>query len=86
MSDYRTQAADVIEPHVTGRFKRRERAEGIATSLDDFGLLHATELPDQGNVDRAANHLACVMNWPTAQRCAEALYEAGLLTPAEVAS
>ncbi len=39
MTDIRTRAADIIEPHISGNFKRRERAESNAQTLDHYGLL-----------------------------------------------
>nr|WP_221374476.1 hypothetical protein [Actinoplanes polyasparticus] len=72
-------AARVIEPYVTGTFKRQERAAGIAQSLFWSGFLRGgRDLPDAR--ERVANDLGCRMDWPVAERAAEALERAGLLT------
>jgi hypothetical protein len=77
VSTLRTRAADVIEPHISGSFKRRERAEGHAMTLDHDGLL-GSGLPDAEV--QAANNLQCVMSWPEAEKVAAELAAAGLLS------
>ncbi|WP_250029924.1 hypothetical protein [Paractinoplanes maris] len=78
MNDLRAAAAAVIEPFLTGNFKRAERATGIATSLDNDGhLLGATPRTDAR--ERVANDLGCRMDWPVAEKAAAALDGAGLL-------
>ena len=76
MTSLRARAADIIEPHLTGTFKRRERAEGHGTTLDHYGLL-GSGLPDAEV--RVANNLQCVMSWPEAEKVAAELAAAGLL-------
>jgi hypothetical protein len=76
VADILDRAADIIEPHVTGSFKRRERAESHARTLDDYGLL-GCDAPDAEV--RVANNMQCVMSWPDAERVAAELAAAGLL-------
>lgn len=78
MSDVRRLAADLIEPHIRGDFKRRERAERIAVSLDDAGHLRGAE-PRSDARERTAAHLHCVMDWPVAEQVAADLDDADLL-------
>ncbi|RKR92719.1 hypothetical protein BDK92_7197 [Micromonospora pisi] len=75
------RVADVIEPHIDGTFKVRDRAEGMARQLYVCGLLAGGEpgrssLPVQ---EQAANVLQCVQSWTTAEQIAAELAEAGLL-------
>jgi hypothetical protein len=76
----RSHAADIIETHITGTFKRRERAEGNADDLHRAGLLCGGR--PSGNVpvrEQAVNILQCRMNWPDAERITADLAAAGLL-------
>ena len=77
----RNLAADVIEPHIDGTFKRRQRAEGVARELHDAGLLYGGQVyPGTGTVQQqVAYRLQCRMSWPTAEKVAAELAEAGLL-------
>lgn len=78
-AELQTNAARVIERFVTGSFKREERAASIAESLFRAGyLLGGRDLPDAR--ERVANDLGCRMDWPVAERAADALDRAGLLT------
>ncbi len=72
------EAARVLEPFITGRFKRAERAASIALSLHQYGLLRGGK-PNPDTRDRVANDLGCRMDWPVAEKAAAALDEAGLL-------
>ncbi|MFI5938066.1 hypothetical protein [Actinoplanes sp. NPDC051494] len=79
MSDIRTQAADIIEPHITGTFKRRDHAESIALSLDDSGKLLGGFDTHLNMRERVATDLGCRMDWPVAERVAAELDKVGLL-------
>lgn len=80
-ADVLARTADVIEPHITGNFKRRDRAEGNAKDLHDAGLLRGGRVyPGSGTVqEQAAANLQCIFNWPIAEQIADELAEAGLL-------
>lgn len=81
-ADVRADVARVLEPYVTGAFRRQERAAGIADSLFWSGyLLGGRPLPNVR--ERVANDLGCRMDWPVAERAAEALEQAGLLTDSD---
>jgi hypothetical protein len=76
----RARAADIIEPHITGNFKRRDRAEGNADDLHRAGLLYGGR--PSGTVpvrEQAVNILQCRMNWPDAEQISADLAEANLL-------
>jgi hypothetical protein len=77
--EIRTRAADIIEPHITGDFKRRDRAEGVAEELDDANLL-AGGCSYFDARERVVNQLQCRMSWPTAEQVAAELAAADLLT------
>jgi hypothetical protein len=79
VTDIRTRAADIIEPHIAGDFKRRERAEDVAGELDYAGLLLGGSGWSNAE-ERAVNQLQCRMSWPTAEKVAAELAVAGLLT------
>lgn len=80
MTSIRTRAADIIEPHITGDFKRRERAEDWALDLDTVGLLLGGQKAGGDAHEQAANVLQCRTEWPTAECVAAELAAAGLLT------
>lgn len=81
-ADVRADVARVLEPYVTGAFRREERAAGIADSLFWAGyLLGGRPLPNVR--ERVTNDLGCRMDWPVAERAAEALEQAGLLTDSD---
>lgn len=74
------RAADIIEPHITSRFKRRQSAEGNAQDLADAGLLLGGHSRSTVAVrEQAANLLQCRQDWATAETMAAALDAAGLL-------
>lgn len=74
------RAADIIEPHIDGDFKRRERAEGNAADLAAAGLLNDGQ-PTSSTVIRARTKavLQCRHGWRTAETIAAELDAAGLL-------
>jgi hypothetical protein len=77
----RARAADIIEPHITGTFKRRDRAEGNADDLHRAGLLYGGR--PSGSVpvrEQAVNILQCRQSWPDAERITADLADAGLLS------
>lgn len=76
-----SRVADIIEPHTLGGLKRRQWAEGTAESLNHAGLLVGGRAwPGTGTVgEQVAANLQCVFDWPTAERIAAELAEAGLL-------
>jgi hypothetical protein len=78
-TDVRAEAARVLEPYVTGAFKRQERAAGIADSLFWAGYLRGGR-PLADARERVVADLHCRMDSPVAERAAEALEQAGLLT------
>lgn len=79
-------AADLIEPHIDGAFRRPDRALGTARDLHDAGLLAgctprtASRLPVR---EAAVNVLQCRQPWSVAERIAAALDDAGLLRSEE---
>lgn len=78
----RIRAADIIEPHLDGDFKRRDRAEGNAADLCYSGLLacHPGTLSDAVPVqEQVVNVLQCRLPWKVAERIAADLAAAGLL-------
>ena len=78
VSNVRNLAADIIEPFIRGDFKRRERAEGHAASLDYSGRLRGGKArPDIR--ERVVYDLQFVMDPPVAEKVAAALDDAGLL-------
>lgn len=66
-------AADVIESHIDGSFKRRERAVSNAYGLADSGVL------GMGTREQAVNVLQCRHEWKIAEQIADALWAAGLI-------
>lgn len=80
-TDVRTRVADIIEPYITGNFKRRKLADGHAQNLAHAGLLAGGRAhPGTGNVrEQVAATLQCVFSWPDAEKIAAELAEAGLL-------
>lgn len=76
----RDRAADIIEPHIDGGFKRRERAEGNADDLAAAGLLNDGQ-PTASLVirERAESVLQCRHGWRAAETIAAELHKAGLL-------
>lgn len=76
--EVRDKAARVLEPFLTGSFKRQDRAKGLAESLAMYGYLLGSETR-RDTRDRVANDLGCRMDWPVAVKAATALDEAGLL-------
>lgn len=81
-TDVLAQVADIIAPHLTGDFKRRERADNIAHyHLHAAGLLAGgTALLRTGTVrEQTAAALQCVFNWPVAEQITAELAAAGLL-------
>jgi hypothetical protein len=79
-TDVLARVADVIEPHMTGTFKRRQRVEGAAEDLARAGLLAGGNSPSVVTiVEQVAAVLQCRMDWPTAERIAAELAAAGLL-------
>ena len=76
--------ADLIEPHITGTYRRRERAVCGADTLRFHGVLvvgaQRSSLPAR---ERAANILQCQHSWKVAERIAADLAEAGLLASEE---
>lgn len=79
MTDIRARAADIVEQHLTLKFRRHESAVAIATGLDDYGLL-VGGLGYADAVERTVNQLQCRMEWKTAELIAADLARAGLLT------
>lgn len=75
--EIRRRAADIIEPYVTSRLKRRQSAESTAAMLDFHDLLRGDFVDAQ---ERVANLMQCQMSWPTAEKVAAELAAAGLLT------
>lgn len=74
------RAADIIEPHINGSFKRRERAEGNAADLAAAGLLNDGQPTDSIVIkERAEAVLQCRHGWRTAEAIAAELHKAGLL-------
>jgi hypothetical protein len=77
----RSRAADIIERHLTGTFKLRQRAEGNADDLHRAGLLYGGR--PSGTVpvrEQAVNILQCRQSWPDAERITADLSAAGLLS------
>ena len=85
MSTDMTPVADIIEPHIDGRFKRRDRALGAAEDLRDAGLLacspdHTVKFaPRLPGPEAAVNLLQCRLPWSAAEAIAAELADAGLL-------
>lgn len=79
MSNIRTRAADVIERHLTLKYRRRISAESIAEELDHHGLLFGGSSYADAE-ERAVNQMQCRMEWKTAELIAAGLARAGLLT------
>lgn len=80
------RAADIIEPHLTGTFKLRQRAEMNARTLSNSGLLAggwAKPQPGVGFREQAVNVLQCQQEWRTAEKIAAELDAAGLLKGAD---
>ena len=75
------KATDIIERHIEGTFKRRDRAEGAAVDLLRTGLLKdSTEQPPLGDIRKlAAAVLQARYAWPVAEDIAASLAVAGLL-------
>ncbi|MEV0214334.1 hypothetical protein [Micromonospora sp. NPDC050695] len=76
------QAADIIEPHLAGTFKLRQRAEMNARTLSTSGLLDggwAKPQPGLSFREQAVNVLQCQQEWKTAENIAAELDAAGLL-------
>lgn len=75
------KATDIIERHIEGTFKRRDRAEGAAKDLLHTGLLKdSTERPPRGDIRKlAAAVLQARYAWPVAEDIAASLAVAGLL-------
>ena len=74
------QAAQIVEPYLTGTFKRAERAAGAVGDLEQAGLLAGqtptVNLPPQ---EAAVNLLQCRFSWPNAEKIAAELAAQGLL-------
>jgi hypothetical protein len=78
--DILTRAADIIEPHITSLFKRRELAQSNAVCLDDAGLLAGGRPTGSVPVrEQVVNILGCRHSWPVAEKITADLAEAGLL-------
>ena len=80
-TDVLARVADIIEPHIDGGFKRRERADANAYDLHGAGLLHGGKAwPGTGTVqERVTYTLQCRMSWKDAETVAAELAAAGLL-------
>lgn len=80
-------AADIIEPHIDGDFKRRERAEGNARDLAAAGLLNGVtggqSRSKAGIRAQVEAVLQCRQGWQTAEKIAAELDAAGLLKGAD---
>jgi len=78
------QAADIIEPHITSRFKRRQLAEGNAQDLARAGLLVGGDNTSTVTIRAQAEAvLQCRQGWKTAEKIAAELDAAGLLKGAD---
>lgn len=80
--DVRDKAADIIEPHVEGRFRIRDRAVATADDLAESGLLAGQQPRVSPSVpvrQAAANVLQCRTSWDLADKIAAELDAAGLL-------
>ncbi|WP_433460660.1 hypothetical protein [Micromonospora sp. CA-248212] len=74
------RAADIIEPHIATRFKRRLLAEGNAQDLARAGLLVGGHSTSTVTIRAQAEAvLQCRQDWPTAEKIAAELDAAGLL-------
>jgi hypothetical protein len=76
----RSRAADVIESHIGGGRKNRERAEGCAEDLHCHGLLRGGNARGTGTIQQRAVHLLqCRQPWKTATAIVADLAAADLL-------
>lgn len=79
MSGILARAADLIEPHINGKFRVRDRAEGAAADLSVYNLLRGFPDPGKDAQERAARVLSCRFGDITAERIAAELAAADLL-------
>lgn len=80
--DIRDQAADIIEPHINGKHRVRDRAVSVANDLATYGLLagqHPTVSTAVTVREAAYNLMQCRLSQLVAERIADALADAGLL-------
>ncbi|MGS2615136.1 hypothetical protein ACVCAH_11515 [Micromonospora sp. LZ34] len=79
-TDVLTRAADIIESHITSRFKRRQLAEGNARDLAGAGLLTGGHSRSSNTIRAQVEAiLQCRQDWVAAERIAAELDAAGLL-------
>ncbi|MEU8158084.1 hypothetical protein AB0B94_30895 [Micromonospora sp. NPDC048986] len=79
ITDVLSRAADIIEPHIGGKFKVRDRAEGAAQDLAAAGLLVGCEYRPGLVREQAVQVLQCRHNWGVSVSIADDLIRAGLL-------
>ncbi len=73
-------AANIIEPHIIGDYRRRDRAEGVAEDLHRAGLLVGSIPNGSACGPLAATHvLQCRFSWAAAESIAADLAAADLL-------
>lgn len=76
----RGRTAAIIAPHISGDFRRSERAEGSADDLHRAGYLTGGDRAGRPDViGEATAILQCRHDWTTAERIARELADAGLL-------